>query len=89
MTKVILFSPLGVAAVNVPNRNGRLRAAAAFGAAVSVLIEAGQLFLSSHTPSMTDALLGGAGAWAGAVAAVRARSGGNATRRADGCCTAS
>lgn len=75
LTKVILFAPLGVAAACemrfVPAKT-RLGVAVGLGLAISLLIELGQLFLPTRTPSVTDVMIGGIGAWFGAAAASRA-----------------
>jgi VanZ family protein len=72
LTKLVLFAPLGVAAVCTwRDFKHQLWLAAALGAGVSSVCETGQVFLPSHTPSVTDVMLGGAGAWAGGFAASR------------------
>lgn len=75
LTKVILFSPFGViAAVATRHQSARMRlgVAAAFGGLAALTAEMGQLFLPSHTPSVTDVILGATGAWFGAAATARA-----------------
>ncbi|MDB5311369.1 MAG: VanZ like family protein [Gemmataceae bacterium] len=69
LTKLILFAPFGVLVVaGGRGRPGRseLLVAAGIGAAVAAVIEAGQVYLPAHSPSITDVLIGGAGAVAGA-----------------------
>lgn len=75
LTKLVLFGLLGVMVIaetrDFPTRM-RLYAAIALGLTVSFVIELGQLMMPSHTPSATDVVLGGVGAWFGAAAALRA-----------------
>ena len=84
LTKLVLFGLLGVivAAWRLPPRwrggpRGSVRAAAllaaALGLLVSALVESGQRWTDTHTPCVTDVLLGGAGAGLGVLAASRAR----------------
>jgi glycopeptide antibiotics resistance protein len=69
--KMFLLAPLGfLIAAGRCNRNAQQRvqlAAAATGLVVGLVLEAAQLVLESRTPSMTDVLLFGIGAWAGAA----------------------
>lgn len=67
LTKAILFAPLGVLA------GGRRTLAGAVGLGVAVAVEVGQLGLPGRTPGVTDVLVGGAGALAGAWAVRRLR----------------
>lgn len=69
LTKVILFGLLGVAVAAGGTRP--LALAATVGTAVAAVIEGGQVFLPRHTPCITDVLVGGAGALAGAWVAGR------------------
>ena len=61
LTKAVLFAPLGLVA-------RRPSLAAVVGTTVAAVFEAGQLFVSSRYPCVTDVLIGGFGAWAGATA---------------------
>ncbi len=72
MSKTALFAPLGVLLAWAAGRD-RPWLAAAVGAGASGVLEAGQVFLPSHTPSVTDVAVGAIGAWAGAVVAWRVR----------------
>src|SRR5262249_42984950 len=69
--KLVLLGPLGFL-VAQGSRNGSPRRryvlAAAAGLLVGLILEAGQIGLESRNPSLTDVLLFGGGAWAGAVA---------------------
>ncbi|MDY3556692.1 VanZ family protein [Gemmata sp. JC717] len=82
LTKLVLFGLLGVivAAWRLPPRwrggpTGSVRvsavAAGGLGLFVSALIESGQRWTDTHTPCVTDVLLGGAGAALGVLAASR------------------
>jgi VanZ family protein len=76
LTKVVLFAPFGVLWVRTGGRPGgrvRVWAAVATGAVVAATIEAGQRYLPAHSPGVTDVILGGAGAFAGAVFGGRGR----------------
>jgi len=66
LTKLVLFGLVGAA---VGGRRPVL--AAGVGLGLAAAIEAGQCFLHSHTPGVTDVLLGGGGAFAGAWVAGR------------------
>jgi VanZ family protein len=74
--KLFLLGPLGflIAAGN-RDRSPRKRQAlaAAAGLLAGLVLEAGQIGLQSRNPSLTDVLLFGAAAWAGAVAFERYR----------------
>jgi VanZ family protein len=78
LTKIILFAPLGALVAGAGSRPAawkrRAAAAAAVGAAVAGLIEAGQLILPDRFPSPTDVIFGAAGGWLGAAVAVKLRS---------------
>ena len=62
LVKLALFAPVGAAC----GRAGRGAAAAAL---VALAVEAGQLFLPSHVPGMTDVIVGALGGAAGGWAA--------------------
>ncbi|HUR55162.1 MAG TPA: VanZ family protein, partial [Gemmataceae bacterium] len=64
LTKAVLFAPLGLIA-----RHPALAAAVA--AAVSMVFEIGQVFVSSRYPGVTDVLIAGFGAWVAASVAGR------------------
>ena len=85
LTKVVLFGLLGVivAARRLPPRErrgpgGSVRAAvvvaAVLGVVVSGFFEAGQRWYDTHTPRITDVLIGGFGAALGVFAASSARA---------------
>src|SRR5262249_24963450 len=79
ITKAVIFAPLGVALAAACRRFGvrpRLLLAAAFGAATAAVFEAGQLYLPSHVPCLTDVILGGFGAFAGAWVTARIETSG-------------
>ena len=63
-TKVALFAPLGLLA-------RRPLWAALVGAGVAMVLELGQVYVSSRFPGITDVALGGIGAWAAATVAGR------------------
>src|SRR5262245_25455725 len=74
--KLLLLGPLGfLVAQGSRNRSPRTREAlaATAGLLVGVIFEAGQIGLESRNPSLTDVLLFGGAAWAGAVAFERYR----------------
>jgi VanZ family protein len=74
ITKLVLFAPFGLLAAAAGTGTvgpGRLLVAAAAGLGVGAVIEVGQLYLPAHTPSITDVLIGGAGAVAAAWLASR------------------
>jgi VanZ family protein len=84
LTKLVLFGLLGVivAAWRLPPRTrrdagGSVRVAAVIagvmGLVISSFIEAGQRWTDTHTPCVTDVLLGGFGAALGVLAASRVR----------------
>jgi VanZ family protein len=79
VTKLVMAAPLGVlvAAVGRGTGRGRLLGALAVGVAVTALIEAGQAFLPSRFPGLTDVLLGGLGAVVGARLTARVRLAGS------------
>ena len=56
LTKTVLFAPLGMIARRPP-------LAALGGAALAMVLEVGQLFVSSRYPCVTDVLIGGLGAY--------------------------
>jgi VanZ family protein len=69
--KLYVSIPLGFAlALQTPLQHGRSRPdrATILGLVIAVLLEASQIALRSRTPSVTDALLIGFGAWLGAAA---------------------
>jgi VanZ family protein len=66
--KLALFAPLGAAC-------GRAGWGAAAGGLVALAVEAGQLFLPSHVPGLTDVVLGAVSGAAGGWAAERVRPG--------------
>ncbi len=74
--KLVLLGPLGFL-VAQGRRNGSPRRryvlAAATGLLLGLILEAGQIGLQSRNPSLTDVLLFGGAAWAGAVAFERYR----------------
>src|SRR5215475_12840609 len=74
--KLLLLGPLGFL-VAQGRRNGSPRRryvlAAATGLLLGLILEAGQIGLQSRNPSLTDVLLFGGAAWAGAVAFERYR----------------
>ena len=74
LTKPLLFAPIGVlvgvVGVSSSGRSSLIRAAIV-GMGVSAAIEVGQLFLTSHTPCVTDGLLGGFGGVVGAWSVAR------------------
>lgn len=78
VTKFVLFG-LGGAVVGAvafgAKGPGRWVLAAGIGLVVSAVFEAGQSILGTHTPCITDVLLGGAGASVGAWVADRVRAG--------------
>jgi len=74
--KLFLLGPLGfLIAQGSRNRSPGRREALAAGAGllVGLILEAGQIGLESRNPSLTDVLLFGGAAWAGAVAFERYR----------------
>ena len=74
--KLFLLGPLGfLIAQGSRNRNSRRREAlaTAAGLLVGLILEAGQIGLQSRNPSLTDILLFGGAAWAGAVVFERYR----------------
>ena len=76
LTKPLLFAPIGVLVAVIGSRSSRegsLVRAAIVGMGVSAAIEFGQLFLTSHTPCVTDVLLGGLGGVVGAWSVARMR----------------
>lgn len=84
LTKVVLFAPFGVlveAAGLWPSSRLRMGVGASVGAVVAVAIEVGQRFLPSHTPCITDVLIGGVGGALGAWVAGRARDSGEGNER--------
>ena len=74
--KLILLGPLGFL-IAAGDRNGsprkRQALATAAGLLVGLILEAGQIGLQSRNPSLTDILLFGGAAWAGAVVFERYR----------------
>jgi VanZ family protein len=82
LTKLATFAPFGVLAAAVVPRYHQLFGAAA-GLAVAAVFEAGQTFVPPHMPCITDVILGGLGAWAGAWVVVRVRSAGEGIFRSD------
>ncbi len=83
LTKLVLFGLLGVvvAAWRLPPRRRRgpsgslpvaVCVAVVLGLAVSAFFESGQRWYATHTPCVTDVLLGGLGAALGVLAASRA-----------------
>ena len=81
LTKLVLFAPAGVLVAATCGCRGGWVVAAAAGGIVSAVIEVGQLYLRTHTPCVTDVLLGGVGAVAGAWAAGRVSEAGGGTFR--------
>lgn len=84
LTKLVVFGLLGVimAAWRLPPRTRRgvggsvrvaVAVAAGLGLAVSAAVESGQRWYETHTPCITDVLLGGAGAGLGVLVASRLR----------------
>jgi VanZ family protein len=72
LTKLVLFGLAGVAVAASPLRIGSTSATAiAIGLAASALFEVGQTWTPNHSPSITDVLLGGLGAFVGAWATGR------------------
>lgn len=72
LAKIVIFGLCGViVACSSPGRTDRSRRllAATFALIISAMLEIGQLWLSHHTPGITDVLLGGLGAFCGAWAA--------------------
>lgn len=80
LTKLAIFAPFGVLASWVAPRR-RLLAGAVAGLVAAAVFEAGQMVFSRHYPGITDVVLGGVGAVAGAWAAVRVRSAGGGSFR--------
>jgi glycopeptide antibiotics resistance protein len=74
--KVLLFVPLGALLTLMfhPTRWGRGSLVLLTAAVVAAGLEAGQLFLPSRYPSVTDVLVESSGAWLGLVVTRRARS---------------
>jgi VanZ family protein len=72
LTKLATFAPFGVLAAAALARH-RLFFGAAAGLAVSAMFEAGQTVFPPHVPCITDVILGGLGAWAGAWVVTRVR----------------
>jgi hypothetical protein len=74
--KLFLLGPLGFL-IAAGDRDGSRRKRQAFAATagllVGLILEAGQIALQSRNPSLTDVLLFGGAAWAGAVAFERYR----------------
>ena len=83
LTKIILFVPFGVLTAAVRPRGAvggwRVGVAALIAGAVSCSLEAGQLFLPTRYPGITDVLLGGLGGGVGAWVAGRCRGIGGGT----------
>jgi glycopeptide antibiotics resistance protein len=74
--KLFLLGPLGfLIAAGTPDVRSRKRQAlaATAGLLVGLVLEAGQIALQSRNPSLTDVLLFGGAAWAGAVVFERYR----------------
>jgi len=68
--KMFLLGPLGfliAAADSTGSSRKRIARAAAAGLLVGLILEASQIALQSRTPSLTDVLLFGGAAWAGAM----------------------
>jgi VanZ family protein len=82
LTKLVTFAPFGALAAAATARR-RLLFGAAAGLAVAAVFEAGQTFVPPHVPCITDVILGGLGAWAGAWVVVRVRSAGDGIIRSD------
>ena len=73
LTKLVLFGLGGVivASSSLGKSDWTLRVAAAIGLLTSSVFESGQTLTPNHSPSVTDVLLGGMGAFAGAWTARR------------------
>jgi VanZ family protein len=73
LTKLVLFGLIGaIVATARPGKNARSPLiAATIGWLASAVFEAGQTWTPNHSPSITDVLLGGFGAFAGAWIAGR------------------
>ena len=69
LNKTVLFLPVGFLLAR-PGMN-RMAAAAVIGTGLATIIELGQAFSSAHRPSLSDIIIGGVGAVAGAVVASR------------------
>lgn len=72
LTKLIMFALLGVVAARAASRH-EIAIAVAAGLAASLVVEIGQIWLPTRTTSVTDVLIGGLGAFFGAMTALRAR----------------
>jgi VanZ family protein len=74
LCKLVFFAPFGILTAAAASRlrvGVMLGLAALIGAAVAAVLEIGQLFVGAHTPGITDVILGGCGAAAGAWIASR------------------
>jgi VanZ family protein len=73
---MFLLGPLGfviAAADSTGSSRKRIARAATAGLLVGLILEASQIALQSRTPSLTDVLLFGGAAWAGAMISERYR----------------